>query len=136
MSFLFSRLSRRVFSCSVLCLCFLASAVVAQPPTGGATGLAAMDDYSASIELGRQLKDAPAQTAIAAWTKFYESRPNITPGIGINVTISIADLYGDKLNDKAKVLEIVDWGLKKYERRTELAMLLWRKTKTLLALKS
>ena len=37
------------------------------------------------------------------------------PGLALTVSGNIADLYGDKLKDKAKVLEIADWSLKTYD---------------------
>lgn len=117
--------------------CILPFALFCNLSTLTTTGSAqpGADDWGAYGKVEKETKDAEPQAAIDAWRKFYESRPNLMPRIGINVTVKIGDLYSEKLNDKDKTLEIDEWAIKKYADQPEAVVLVEQKAKTLLAQK-
>ncbi|HEY0073584.1 MAG TPA: hypothetical protein VGB77_05735, partial [Abditibacteriaceae bacterium] len=71
------------------------SAACAQPPAI-VPAPATVDDWTAYGRLEKQLEKTqplPApQVAIEAWKQLYDSRPNLLPQIGINISVKIADL--------------------------------------------
>lgn len=111
------------------------TAVLAQPPAKAPAIPANVDDWAAYGELEKQLEKAEPPAAIEAWKQLYESRPNLLPQVGINISVKIADLYADKLNDNAKALEIEKWALAKYNAEVPAVWLVEHTVKTLNALK-
>ena len=90
------------------------SVACAQPPAI-VPAPANVDDWTAYGQLEKTEPLPAPQVAIDAWKQLYDSRPNLLPQVGINISVKIADLYADKLNDKAKALEIEKWALEKYQ---------------------